>query len=82
MALINCPECKTEISDKAKSCPHCGNPLNQSIGQSKSENVESKSLELLFEYTKFHIGVYLTLTASYVTIATVKVNNHLLLTLR
>ncbi|MGN6713022.1 zinc-ribbon domain-containing protein [Anaerocolumna jejuensis] len=24
MALINCPECNKEISDKAVSCPHCG----------------------------------------------------------
>lgn len=24
MALINCPECKHEVSDKAKYCPHCG----------------------------------------------------------
>ena len=24
MSLINCPECNKEISDKAKSCPHCG----------------------------------------------------------
>ena len=24
MALIKCYECKTEISDKAESCPHCG----------------------------------------------------------
>lgn len=28
MALINCPECNKEISDKAKSCPHCGCPIN------------------------------------------------------
>jgi len=28
MALINCPECKKEISDKAQSCPHCGCPIN------------------------------------------------------
>lgn len=27
MALIQCPECKTEISDKAVSCPKCGNPM-------------------------------------------------------
>ena len=26
MALIACPECTKEISDKALSCPHCGNP--------------------------------------------------------
>lgn len=28
MALINCPECNREISDKASVCPHCGNPMN------------------------------------------------------
>lgn len=28
MALIECSECKKEISDKAQSCPHCGNPIN------------------------------------------------------
>lgn len=29
MALINCPECKAQISDKASSCPKCGNPMAQ-----------------------------------------------------
>ena len=24
MALIKCPECGNDISDKAKKCPHCG----------------------------------------------------------
>jgi hypothetical protein len=24
MALINCPECKQQISDTAPTCPHCG----------------------------------------------------------
>lgn len=27
MAMIKCPECKTEISDKADSCPKCGYSL-------------------------------------------------------
>ena len=27
MALIKCTECKKQVSDKAKSCPHCGFPL-------------------------------------------------------
>lgn len=27
MALINCPECNREISDKAQSCPQCGCPI-------------------------------------------------------
>lgn len=29
MAIICCPECGKEISDKATSCPHCGLPLSQ-----------------------------------------------------
>lgn len=28
MALIKCSECKKEVSNKAKACPHCGNPIN------------------------------------------------------
>lgn len=24
MSIINCPECQKEISDTARSCPHCG----------------------------------------------------------
>lgn len=27
MALINCPECGKQISDKAASCPNCGYPI-------------------------------------------------------
>ena len=30
MALINCPECKKEVSDKAANCPSCGFPLHKS----------------------------------------------------
>ncbi len=26
MALLNCPECGRQISDKAAACPHCGAP--------------------------------------------------------
>lgn len=29
MALITCPECKKEISDKANACPYCGTPFNE-----------------------------------------------------
>ena len=30
MALINCSECGKQISDKASSCPSCGNPMAKS----------------------------------------------------
>ena len=29
MALINCPECNHQVSDKALACPNCGCTLNQ-----------------------------------------------------
>ena len=29
MAIIKCPECSNEISDKAKACIHCGCPLEE-----------------------------------------------------
>ena len=33
MALIKCPECGKEISDKALACPNCGNPLRESTSE-------------------------------------------------
>lgn len=27
MALISCPECGTEVSDKAEKCPRCAYPI-------------------------------------------------------
>lgn len=27
MALIPCPECSREVSDRAENCPHCGYPI-------------------------------------------------------
>jgi hypothetical protein len=27
MALINCPECKHQVSDQAPTCPQCGTPI-------------------------------------------------------
>ena len=31
--IITCSECKKEVSDKAKSCPHCGAPINSTVKQ-------------------------------------------------
>ena len=38
MALINCPECGKEISDRAGSCPHCGCPVNNTSTESNTES--------------------------------------------
>ena len=56
MALITCPECGKEISDKAKACPFCGYPIEAeekttetSIEQQINLNVEVDSG---YEYAK------------------------------
>lgn len=38
MALINCPECNKEISDKANSCPNCGFPISEYIKDQKDDS--------------------------------------------
>ena len=38
MALINCPECSKEISDKAVNCPNCGAPLKEMNEYSENKN--------------------------------------------
>ena len=52
MALINCPECNKEISDKAMACIHCGLPLREpaiavsnDTGSSVIESVTSLPIE-------------------------------------
>lgn len=31
MALINCPECNKQVSNRAKICPNCGCPINTNL---------------------------------------------------
>ena len=31
MAMIKCPECGKEVSDKAKNCPNCGTPIDTKV---------------------------------------------------
>ena len=35
MALIKCPECGTEVSDKAKACPRCAYPIAEIASRGK-----------------------------------------------
>jgi len=35
MALINCPDCETEVSDQAEACPKCGYPIIKQPAQAK-----------------------------------------------
>ena len=31
--LIECPECKRQVSDQAEACPHCGHPIRPAVGE-------------------------------------------------
>lgn len=47
MALIKCPECGKEVSNRAQVCIHCGYPLEELFSQ---ENGEVKTSELNCEW--------------------------------
>ena len=49
MALIKCPECGKEISDKALACIHCCYPLSL-LTVGKQNNIKVKAKENLKEY--------------------------------
>ena len=40
--LIKCPECELQISDKAKSCPHCGFPMVQFVSVEDESEQQAK----------------------------------------
>lgn len=41
MAMINCPECGKEISDKAASCPNCGAVVKKKFCQHCGEAIDN-----------------------------------------
>jgi uncharacterized membrane protein YvbJ len=45
MALIKCPECGTEVSDKAEKCPRCAYPL-QTGGSRETKNVKVTEVQM------------------------------------
>lgn len=54
MALIKCPECNKEISDKAVNCPNCGYPIctesNKVVpSESETENVIIRGRDKIIE---------------------------------
>lgn len=47
MALIKCPECGKEISDKAIRCPSCGYPIEKVSDEKRAPLLTSFSMVLL-----------------------------------
>jgi len=56
MALINCPECGTQVSNKADKCPQCAYPLKTQT------NVESEGCFLQTMNFGCSLIVWLTIT--------------------
>ena len=53
MALIKCPECGKEISDKSKQCIHCGFPLEELLASANATGVYSVVLERFVMTSKY-----------------------------
>ncbi|MHB0897514.1 MAG: zinc ribbon domain-containing protein [Spirochaetales bacterium] len=47
MALINCPECKKEISDHVEACPYCGYPLKKEAAKENEVQKSGKAKKLV-----------------------------------
>ena len=57
MALIKCPECNEQISNKAFVCPKCGHPNAAQSAGWRSLGFEWKSTQELFGWPLIHIAV-------------------------
>lgn len=55
MALITCPECGREVSDKAAACPYCGNPLKENPETEMSTKVDAVSAAQKKNYLKYSL---------------------------
>lgn len=51
MALIKCPECGREVSDKASTCIHCGYPLSELSQQKPQVSQPAHSPDITSSYS-------------------------------
>ena len=56
MALIQCPECSTKVSDKAVSCPSCGCPIAAQNKDSLGYPISSLSNDTATQTTTLSIS--------------------------
>lgn len=57
MALIKCPECGKEVSDKANSCPHCGYPLIK-INKEVKRQIEKPANDKTVIISNIILGIF------------------------
>lgn len=57
MALITCPECNGQVSDKADVCPHCGYPIREQPHRQTESNAEQAgNVDRQFCIDRIHAG--------------------------
>lgn len=44
MAIIKCPECQNEVSDKAAACPKCGCPIKEDVHFNQKQYRDEQSI--------------------------------------
>lgn len=49
MALITCPECQKQVSDKASSCIHCGFPFDDNSNKTEQNGIAEIDTSLDFD---------------------------------
>lgn len=49
MALIDCPECEKQVSDKAESCPYCGYPIKDTLSDNNDDDWKETKYKLLLK---------------------------------
>lgn len=54
MALIKCPECGKEVSDKAKTCPNCGCPIDRFLDKRDFQTYTLIAYLLFLFFLVFH----------------------------
>lgn len=64
MALINCPECNKETSDKAESCPHCGYPIENSFKLHHNNSETVKENEMNYRILKIILPILILISIS------------------
>lgn len=80
MALITCPECGKEVSDKAEKCINCGYPLNKPVVNSTNYSnnqggqqkilIEQTSKDIKLEFLGAKILLYLSLIIMFIGLLT------------
>ena len=79
MAIINCPECGKEISDKSETCIYCGYPLKESMSEEvpKEKTSGRASVKSVLENLgkkKKKKGLFILLGAALVIVAIILIS--------